>query len=82
MKQHLKVKKLWEQTKNAVRIRIYTAIIAYCIMAIVQQKMNVQWSIYEMLQLVSFSLTDTIELKTLFRKPNCNIVNKCMVLLN
>ena len=40
------------------------------------EKMDVQRSIYEMLQLVSVSLTDTVELKTLFCKPNCNIVNE------
>ena len=74
LKQHLKVKKFWGQTENAVRIQIYTAVTAYCMMAIVQKKMDVQRSIYEMLQLVSVSLTDTVELKTLFCKPNCNIV--------
>ena len=36
----------------------------YVGMAIVQKKMDVQRSIYEMLQLVSVSLTDTVELKT------------------
>ena len=76
LKQHLKVKKFWGQTENAVRIQIYTAVTAYCMMAIVQKKMDVQRSIYEMLQLVSVSLTDTVELKALFCKPNCNIVNK------
>lgn len=76
LKQHLKVKKFWGQTENAVRIQIYTAVTAYCMMAIVQKKMDVQRSIYEMLQLVSVSLTDTVELKTLFCKPNCNIVNE------
>lgn len=76
LKQHLKVKKFWGQTENAVRIQIYTAVTAYCMMAIVQKKMDVQRSICEMLQLVSVSLTDTVELKTLFCKPNCNIVNE------
>ena len=76
LKQHLKVKKFWGQTENAVRIQIYTAVTAYCMMAIVQKKMDVQRSIYEMLQLVSVSLTDIVELKALFCKPNCNIVNE------
>lgn len=76
LKQHLKVKKFWGQTENAVRIQIHTAVTAYCMMAIVQKKMDVQRSIYEMLQLVSVSLTDTVELKALFCKPNCNIVNE------
>ena len=76
LKQHLKIKKFWGETENAVRIQIYTAITAYCMMAIVQKKMGVERSIYEMLQLVSISLTETICLKDLFAKPNCNIVNE------
>ena len=44
-------------------------------MAIVQKKMNVERSIYEMLQIVSISLTDTTNLGDLFARPNCNIVN-------
>lgn len=76
LKQHLKVKKFWGVSENAVRIQIYTAVTAYCMMAIVQKKMDVQRSIYEMLQFVSVSLTDTVELKALFCKPNCNIVNE------
>ena len=48
LKQHLKIKKFWGETENAVRIQIYTAITAYCMMAIVQKKMEVERSIYEM----------------------------------
>ena len=38
--------------------------------------MNIERSIYEMLQIVSISLTETISLKDLFAKPNYNIVNE------
>lgn len=76
LKQHLKIKKFWGETENAVRIQIYTAITTYCMIAIVQRKMSIERSIYEMLQLVSISLTETICLKDLFAKPNCNIVNE------
>ncbi len=76
LKQHLKIKKFWGETENAVRIQSYTAITTYCMIAIVQKKMGIERSIYEMLQLVSISLTETICLKDLFAKPNCNIVNE------
>ena len=46
------------------------------LMAILQKKMNIERSIYEMLQIVSISLTDTTDLKDLFTKPNYNIVNE------
>lgn len=76
LKQHLRIKKFWGKTENAVRIQIYSAITAYCMMAIVQKKMGVERSIYEMLQIVSISLTDTTDLIDLFAKPNYNIVNE------
>ena len=76
LKQHLKIKKFWGNTENAVRIQIYSAITAYCMMAIVQKKMGIERSIYEMLQLASVSLTETLPLDKLFGKPNNNIVNE------
>ena len=76
LKQHLKIKKFWGASENAVRIQIYSAITAYCMMAIVQKKMRIQRPIYEMLQLVSVSLTETLPLGELFDKPNNNIINE------
>ena len=40
LKQHLKIKKFWGTTENAVRIQIYSAICAYCLVAIVQHDMR------------------------------------------
>ena len=76
LKQHLKIKKFWGESENAERIQIYSAITAYCMMAIVQKKMGIDRPIYEMLQLVSVSLTDKTTLDRLFGKPNYNIVNE------
>ena len=73
---HLKIKKFWGESENAVRIQIYTAITAYCMMAIVQKKMGIDRPIYEMLQLASASLAECKPLDKLFRKPNYNIVNE------
>ena len=81
IKQHLKIKKFWGTSEDAVHIKIYPAIITYCMMAIVQKKMTIERSIYEMLQTVSVSLTDTISLKDLLAKPNYNIVNELWMLL-
>ena len=39
-------------------------------------KLNIERSIYEMLQIVSVSLTDTTNIIDLFAKPNYNIVNE------
>ena len=45
-------------------------------MAFVQKKRRTERSIYEMLQLASISLTETLPLNKLFGKPNDNIVNE------
>ncbi len=68
IKQHLKVKKFWGTTENAVRIQIYSAICAYCQVAIVQHDMKLERSTYEVLQILSLSLMDKTPLKELFDK--------------
>ena len=68
LKQHLKIKKFWGITENAVRIQIYAAICTYCLVAIVQHDMKLERSTYEVLQILSISLTDKTNLRELFSK--------------
>jgi hypothetical protein len=68
LKQHLKIKKFWGTTENAVRIQIYSAICTYCLVAIVQKDMQLDRSTYEVLQVLSISLTDKTNLRDLFDK--------------
>ena len=71
-----KIKKFWGTTENAVRIQISTAIISYCLVAIVQHDMQLERSTYEVLQILSISLTDKTCLKELFEKTNFNDVKE------
>ncbi len=68
LKQHLKIKKFWGTTENAVRIQIYVAISTYLLVSIVKHDMQLERSIYEVLQILSISLTDKTHLKDLFDK--------------
>lgn len=68
LKQHLKIKKFWGTTENAVRIQIYAAVCTYCLVAIVQHDMKLGRSTYEVLQILSISLTDKTNLRELFSK--------------
>ena len=68
LKQHLKIKKFWGTSENAVRIQIYSAMITYCLVAIVQHDMQLDRSTYEVLQVLSISLTDKTNLQELFDK--------------
>ena len=66
LKQHLKIKKFWGTTENAVRIQIYVAMCTYCLVAIVQKDMQLDRSTYEVLQILSISLTDKTHIRDLF----------------
>ena len=76
LKQHLKIKKFWGTTENAVRIQISAAITAYCLVAIVQHDMQMKRSTYEVLQILSMSLTDKTSLRELFDKTYTNDVKE------
>lgn len=76
LKQHLKIKKFWGTTENAVRIQIAAAITAYCLVAIVQHDMKLKRSTYKVLQILSISLTDKTPLRELFDKTYSNDVKE------
>ena len=76
LKQHLKIKRFWGTTKNAVRIQISVAIITYCLVAIVHHDMQLKRSTYEVLQILSISLTDKTHLRDLFDKTIFNDVKE------
>ena len=76
LKQHLKIKKFWGTAENAVRIQICSAIITYSLVAIVQHNMQLKRSNYEVLQILSISLTDKTTLRDLFEKTNFNDVKE------
>ena len=68
IKQHLRIKSFWGTTMNAVKIQLYCAIITYCMVTIIANKLKGDRSIYEILQILSFSLLD--------KSPLIEILNK------
>ena len=70
IKQHLKVKSFWGTSLNAVKIQVYSAIIAYCLVALVRNKLKVDHSTYEILQILSISLLDKTPLNELLTNQN------------
>ncbi len=76
LKQHLKIKKFWGTTENAVRIQICSAIITYCLVAIIQHDMQLKRSTYEVLQILSISLMDKTPLIDLFERTDFNNVKE------
>jgi hypothetical protein len=68
MKQHLRIKSFWGTTLNAVKVQMYCAIIAYCLVAIVGNKLKVDRTIYEILQILSISLLDKTPIREILTK--------------
>lgn len=68
MKQHLKIKSFWGTTLNAVKVQIYCAIIAYCLVAIIGNTLKVNRPIYEILQILSISLLDKTPIREVLTK--------------
>ena len=69
IKQHLKVTSFWGPTENAVRIQIYVAIIAYCLVAIVEHDAKLNRTTFNVLRVISRVLTDKTPLRDLFVGP-------------
>lgn len=70
IKQHLRIKSFWGTTINAVKIQLYCAIITYCMVTLVGNKLKVDRSIYEILQILSFSLLDKSPVKEILNKSD------------
>ena len=66
IKQHLKVKSFWGYSENAVKIQIYTAIIAYVTVAIMKEQLKLKHSNYEILQILSITLLNKTPVNQLF----------------
>jgi len=76
IKQHLKVKCFWGNSENAVRIQIYSAIITYCLVAIVANDLKIERSTYEILQILGISLLDKTPVIELFTNIDYNNVKE------
>ena len=76
IKQHLKIKSFWGITENAVRIQIYTAVILYCLVAIIESELMIKRSTYEIMQILGISLLDKSPIGELFFYTDRNDVKE------
>lgn len=68
MKQHLRIKEFYGTSENAVKIQIYCAIIAYCLVAIIERELKAEMTTYEMLRILSISLLNKMPLRELLQR--------------
>ena len=66
IKQHLKIQSFWGQSENAVKTQIWTAISSYLIVIIAKKQLNLKYSLYEILQMISLAPFDRTPMQKLF----------------
>jgi hypothetical protein len=62
IKQHLRIKKFFGTSENAVKTQIWIAISIYVLVAIIKKRMNLKLELYTILQILSVSTFEKIEL--------------------
>jgi len=72
IKQNLVIKKLWGHSQNAVKIHIWMAICAYLIVAYVKHSLKSNFSIYEIMQILSVSAFDKTSIRNLLTSSQVN----------
>jgi hypothetical protein len=66
IKQHLRIKAFYGTSENAVKTQIWIAITIYVLVAIAKKRLNLEVSLYTMLQILSVSLFEKTPLFQLF----------------
>ena len=73
IKQHLRINSFYGTSANAIMIQIYTAFIAYCILALAADAISYKGSLYDFANMISVSLTEKVYIKELidrYQEPN------------
>ena len=66
IKQHLRIKKFYGNSENAVRSQIWIAVSVYVLVAIVKKRLNLDASLYTLLQILSVTLFERMPLQQAF----------------
>ena len=66
IKQHLRIKKFYGTSENAVRSQIWIAVSVYVLVAIVKKRLNLDASLYTLLQILSVTRFEKMPLQQAF----------------
>jgi IS4 transposase len=76
VKQHLRIKKFFGTSINAVYTQIWIAVSIYLIIAIVKKRLSLRQELYTILQILSISIFEKVTVNQLFGNEDCaNIAN-------
>lgn len=74
IKQHLRIKAFFGTSMNAVQTQVWIAVAVYVLIAIVRKRLEVDATLYEILQVLSVTLFEQIPLKQAFANPELHIL--------
>ena len=69
IKQHLRIKAFYGTSENAVKTQIWIAVSVYVLVAIVRKRLDLDASLYQILQIFSVTLFEKTPILQLF--PEC-----------
>ena len=83
IKQHLRIKAFYGLSENAVKSQIWIAICVYVLLAIIKKKLNIETSLYTILQVASVTLFEKIPIKQAFSGEDiCELTDNSCIQLN
>lgn len=77
IKQHLRIKSFYGTSANAVKTQVWIAISVYLLVAIVAKRLNLRRDLYTILQILSVSLFDKIELSQALNRADFTFPSGC-----
>jgi len=76
IKQHLRIKRFFGTSPNAVKIQIWTAMATYALIAIVKRRLGLQHSLYTISQILSTAIFEKTPVQLVFQRYDDEISNK------
>jgi hypothetical protein len=70
IKQHLRIKRFYGTSENAVKTQVWIAVSVYVLVAIMKKQLNLQESLYTILQILSVSVFEKTELYQLLTETD------------
>jgi len=71
IKQHLRIKRFFGTSENAVKTQIWIAVSVYVLVAIIKKKLQLDASLYTLLQILSVTLFEKMPLQQAFPASEC-----------
>ncbi len=66
IKQHLRIKRFYGTSENAVKTQIWIAVSVYVLVAIVRKRLKLEASLYTLLQVISVTTFENIDIRSAF----------------